>query len=76
MKPVKDKEFEGCGSFDANIKAYLEKEFLELNDALISLKTKNGSNKKDIIRAWLIACLAKTIKESINISIPITDIEN
>ena len=53
-----------------------QKEFLELNDALISLKTKNDSNKKDIIRAWLIACLAKTIKESINISIPITDIEN
>jgi len=76
MKPVKDKEFEGCGSFDANIKAYLEKEFLDLNNALISLKTKNGSNKKDIIRAWLIACLAKTIKESINIAIPITDIEN
>lgn len=76
IKPVKEKEFEGCGSYDANIKAYLEKEFLDLNDTLKSIKFNNGSNRKDLIKAWLIACLAKTIKENINISVPITDIEN
>jgi hypothetical protein len=29
-----------------------------------------------MIRAWLVACLAKTIKENINISVPVTDIED
>jgi hypothetical protein len=76
MKPVKEKEFEGCGSYNANIKAYLEKEFLDLKNKLKSLKINNGSNRNNLIRAWLVACLAKTIKENINISVPITDIEN
>lgn len=76
MKAVKEKEFEGCGSYDTNIKAYLEKEFLDLNDELKSLKINDSLNRNNLIKAWLVACLAKTIKENINISIPITDIEN
>jgi len=76
MEPVKEKEFEGCGSYNTNIKAYLEREFLDLNDKIKSLKINNGSNRNNLIKAWLVACLAKTIKENINISIPITDIEN
>ena len=74
MKSVKEKEFEGCGSHNTDIKAYLEKEFLDLIDTLKSLKINNGSNKNDLIKAWLVACLIKTIKENINISMPITDI--
>jgi len=59
MKAVKEKEFEGCGSYNANIKAYLKKEFLDLNDKLKSLKINNGSNRNNLIGAWLVACLAK-----------------
>ena len=76
MKAVKKKEFEGCGSYNTNIKTCLEKEFLDLNDTLKSLKINNNSNKDDLIKAWLIACLTKTIKENINSSMPISDIVN
>jgi hypothetical protein len=76
MKPVKEKEFKGCGSYDNNIKAYLEKEFLDLNDMLKLLVTTGKSDKNELIKAWLVACLAKTIKEDVNLSIPITDILN
>ena len=75
MKPVKVKEFEGCGSYDNNIKAYLEKEFLDLNGMLKSLIIIGKSDKNELIKAWLIACLSKTIKEDVNLSIQITDIE-
>ena len=68
MKPVKEKEFEGCGSFDNNIKAYLEKEFLDLNGMLKSLIIIGKSDKNELIKVWLIACLAKTIKEELNLS--------
>lgn len=76
MKAVKEKRFEGCGSFNTEIKAFLEKEFLELNDTLKSFEVNNGLSKNDLLKIWLILCLAKTIKENIKISIPITEIEN
>ena len=76
MKVVEEREFEGCGSNNNEIRACLEKEFLDLNDTLKSLRNKRGKNKNDLIRAWLNACLAKTIKENINISTPIIDIES
>ncbi len=75
MKAVEEREFEGCGSFNTDITEYLEKEFLALNDTIKSLNNKNGKNIDDLIKGWLVACLAKTIKENINISIPIIDIE-
>jgi len=43
---------------------------------LKSLILIGKSDKNELIRAWLIACLAKTIKEDVNLSIPITDIES
>jgi len=76
MKAIEEKRFEGCGSYNTEIKAYLEKEFLDLNDTLKSLQINNGLNTNDLIKTWLVACLAKTIKENINISIPIIEIEN
>ena len=69
MKAVE--KFEGCGSFDANIKAFLENEFSDLNDSLKSLVNSNKSNKNELIKAWLVACLAKTIKEQINLEKPL-----
>lgn len=76
MKAVEEREFEGCGSYNTDIKAYLEKEFLYLNNILKSLKNKSNHDKNDLIRAWLFACLAKTIKENINIQTPIIDVES
>ena len=75
MKAVEEREFEGCGSFNASIKTYLEKEFLELNYMLKSLIINSETNKTDLIRVWLVACLTKTIKENVNLSKPISDIE-
>jgi hypothetical protein len=72
MKAVEEKTFEGCGSYNSEIGAYLEKEFLRLNNTLKSLQVNKGLGKNNLIKIWLFACLAKTIKENINISIPIT----
>lgn len=76
MEAVEEKKFEGCGSYNTEIKVYLEKEFLDLNDTLKSFQVNNELKKNDSIKTWLLQCLAKTIKENINISIPITDLEN
>lgn len=76
MKAVGEKRFEGCGSFNSEIKAYLEKEFLDLNSTLESFQVRNELSKNDLIRTWLFQCLAKTIKENIKISMPISGIEN
>jgi hypothetical protein len=71
MNPVEEKQFEGCGSYNFGIKAFLKKEFLDLNDSLKSLQINNDLNRNDLIKTWLVACLAKTIKENIKLSIPI-----
>ena len=76
MRAVDESKFEGCGSYDTNIEAYLKKEFLSLNDTLKSLQSNSGLNKNDLIKTWLVACLTKTIKEHINIPMPIINIEN
>ena len=76
MKAIEDKRFEGCGSYNTEIKAYLEKEFLDLNNILKSFQVKNELSKNDLIRTWLFLCLIKTIKENIEISIPIIGIED
>lgn len=57
MKAVEEKRFEGCGSYNSEIKADLEKEFLNLNDTLKSFQVNNRLNKNDLIRKWLFACL-------------------
>lgn len=74
LKAVEEKRFEGCGSFNTEIKAYLKKEFLDINNTLKSFQIDNGLSKNDLIKTWLILCLAKTIKENIKISITINGI--
>lgn len=76
MKAVEENKFEGCGSFNTEIRLYLEKEFIDLNNSLKSFQIKKEVTKNDLIRKWLTLCLAKTIKENIKISIPIAGIEN
>ena len=75
MRAVEEREFEGCGSYNHEIKEYLEIEFSALNKTLELIKTAGALNKNDRIRAWLTACLAKTIKENIKISTSVTILE-
>jgi hypothetical protein len=69
MKPVKN--FEGCGSFEKSTKVYIEKQFSILNDMLISMREVESPDKRDLIKIWLIACLAKTLKEQTGLLEPI-----
>ena len=61
MEPINN--FEGCGSFNTDIKTYVEKQFLILCDYLKSNSDKKNLNQDEKIKLWLIACLAKTLKE-------------
>jgi hypothetical protein len=72
LRPVKENEFEGCGSYNDNIRACLEQEFAELNTKLEALVIHGKSDRDDLTRAWLVACLSKTIKENLQLSIPVT----
>jgi len=74
MKPVE--EFEGCDSFDNNIKSYIENKFSILNDMIKSITEAGKQDKNKLTKVWLIACLAKTIKEQVNLSEPIVELVN
>lgn len=76
MKAVDEEIFEGCGSFNPEIKEYLEEEFSDINNTLKSFQINKDLSKNDLIKTWLIICLAKTIKENIKLSIAINGIEN
>jgi len=69
MKPVK--EFEGCGSCNSEIKLFVEKEFILLNDQLKSIAQTGQVNKKERIKVWLMACFAKTLKEQTGLKYPL-----
>jgi len=74
MKPVEN--FEGCGSFDAKRKAFIEKELADLNSTIKSMYKGRQPDKDGLTRIWLNACLAKTLKEQVNISMPISIYSN
>ncbi|WP_163717737.1 hypothetical protein [Mangrovibacterium lignilyticum] len=76
LKAVEGKEFEGCGLFNAEIQEYLEKEFVDMNNTLKSFQVNSRLSQNDLIRTWLMLCLAKTIKENIKILTPINGIGN
>lgn len=59
--------FEGCGSYNADITAYVEKQFLILCDYIKSSANKKNLEKNEKIKLWLIACLAKTLKEQVGL---------
>jgi hypothetical protein len=69
MKPVE--ALEGCGSFNSDIKKFVEKEFSILNDLLKSITSVHKPDKNELIKSWLIACLAKTLKEQVSLTKPI-----
>ena len=63
MRPIE--AFEGCGSYNSDIKKSVEKEFSILNDLLKSITSASKQDKNELVKAWLIACLAKTLKEQV-----------
>jgi len=65
MEPIDN--FEGCGSFNTDIKTYVEKQFSILCDYLKSNSNKKNSEQNEKIKLWLIACLAKTLKEQVGL---------
>ena len=74
MKPVE--RFEGCGSCNLDIKTSVEKEFSSLNDLLKSITSVNQPDKNELVKAWLIACLAKTLKEQVGLTQSISGLVN
>ncbi len=69
-------KFEGCGSFNVHIKAFIKKELSILNKQLKSLIIAGKESKEELIKAWLIACLMKTLKEHVNLPTPIIELPN
>ena len=61
LKPVES--FEGCGSFTPGIKSIIEKELSVLINSINSLCSLKETGKPFMLKAWLYASLAKTIKE-------------
>jgi len=70
MKPLDS--FEGCGSFNSEIKTYVEEQFSILCDYLKFNTNKHKSEQNEQIKIWLTACLAKILKEQVGLkkSIP------
>ena len=71
MKPVQN--FEGCGSYNNSIKTNIEKEFSILNSMLKSKLDSGKSDKNELLKIWLMTCLAKTLKEQIELIKPIVE---
>ncbi len=67
--------FEGCGAFNAEIQSFVSEEFSRLCEWLEADELDNGLGlgKKEPLKAWLVACLAKTMKESVHLSSPVPD---
>jgi hypothetical protein len=71
LEPVK--AFDGCGTFDVKTKSFISKEFSKLCEWLKTDTRANTPNnglelgKKEPMKVWLVACLAKTLKESIHL---------
>ena len=66
--------FEGCGSYNSDIKEFVEKELLSLNDLFKSLYNNGKSDERDQTRAWLVASLMKTLKKQVETSEPLVRI--
>ena len=74
LEPVK--AFAGCGTFDVETKSSISKEFSKLCEWLKTDTPGNdlGLGEKVPMKVWLVACLAKTLKESIHLNYPLPKI--
>jgi len=68
MKPVEN--FEGCGSFNGDIREFIERELLVLNGLFKTFYIGDKSDENNRVKAWLTTCLIKTLKEQVEISEP------
>jgi len=70
LKPGKN--FEGCGSYDPEIRSFIKARYSEICRSLYPIT----QDKNDLIRNWLYLCLAKTIKEQTGLTepLPVLDI--
>lgn len=66
-RPVEN--FEGCGSFNSETSIYIEEQFVILCDKLRVYINKGGLDNSNRLRVWLIASLAKTLKEQVGLEI-------
>lgn len=71
MTAIGEDAFEGCGSFNLSIRNDLENEFSDLNGYLANLFSAGTTQKDTLIRIWLTASLAKTIKENLHLTTPV-----
>jgi hypothetical protein len=72
MKPQKDPE--GCGSYNSIIKTFIQSKFSELCSSIQNMSDPDSHLilcEDDRKRVWLLACLAKTIKEQTGITDPL-----
>lgn len=69
LKPVG--KFEGCGSFNPEIKSHIETAFLRLNKGTRSGSEGDPPGSESLVREWLTACLAKTLKEQVGLPHPL-----
>lgn len=74
MEPIDN--FEGCGSFNSEIKTYVEEQFSILCDYLKSNTNKNNTEQNEQIKIWLIASLAKTLKEQVGLKKSLPQLNN
>ncbi len=68
LEPIK--AYDGCGTFNAGIYSYLNKEFKELCKWLgeATPNVELGLGEKGPVKVWLVASLAKTIKVDIHLT--------
>lgn len=74
MRPIKN--FEGCGSFNENIREFIKKELKAFNNQFRLLNNGETSDHRNQIKIWLTACLMKTLKEQVELSEPLIDLSN
>ncbi len=72
LEPLPEANFEGCGSLNPAIQANLNQEFLMLNEQLKAASGLIREDRNEAIRSWLRACLAKTIKENLRLTTPVS----
>jgi hypothetical protein len=65
--------FEGCGFYSTKTERFVSQQFDSLCEWLETESPVNdlGLGPKEPFKIWLVACLAKTIKESVSLSRPI-----
>ena len=74
QKPVD--AFDGCGTFNVETRSFISEEFSKLCEWLKADALGNdlGLGEKEPMKVWLVACLAKTLKESVHLSYPLPQI--